>query len=260
MTMKDNELKHLNLPENKNARNLLIEIKKIHDQGFIPTVINGDTGVGMTLESELNIKPNNQQEPDYNGIEIKAFRKKRSNNKQKRINFFFFFSNWKNSYYKSSRELLDNFGHWDEERNRIGLSGTLRANAPNPIGLYLSVDENNDKLYVLHEEKNILEWDLNTLKEILIKKHPETFWVEAEQKKINGVEYFKYNKIIYTQNPDTDIFVQLINSQDISLDYDFNLNEKEFKDHGYLFKIFTDKLNLIFPKMEVYDLDKLTIE
>ena len=68
------ELLKLSQEKQSIARELYTKIKDIHNKGFIPTVVSGDTGVGMTLEHELGIPPNSQAKPDYKGIELKATR------------------------------------------------------------------------------------------------------------------------------------------------------------------------------------------
>ena len=59
-----------------NSKLLIDEIKNIYKEGWTKTLRNGDTGIGFTLETKLNIKANSSKKPDFMGIEIKAFRKR----------------------------------------------------------------------------------------------------------------------------------------------------------------------------------------
>mgnify|MGYP000636587006 CR=1 FL=1 len=59
-----------------NSEILLAKIKEVNKKGWIKTLRKGDTGVGYTLETELGIRANSNQKPDFHGIEIKAFRNK----------------------------------------------------------------------------------------------------------------------------------------------------------------------------------------
>lgn len=43
------------------ANELLDKLKDIYSKGFIPTITEGDTGIGMTLENELGIRPNSSK-------------------------------------------------------------------------------------------------------------------------------------------------------------------------------------------------------
>ena len=56
------------------ADELLHKLVKISNKGFIRTVTSGDTGIGMTVESELGIVANSSRSPDYKGIELKSTR------------------------------------------------------------------------------------------------------------------------------------------------------------------------------------------
>ena len=148
-------LQGISVEQNYILMELLNKLKIIHQKGFIPTVIKGDTGVGMTLESELGIPPNASKKADYKGIELKSSRKKFKTSN--RSTLFTQVPDWKKSFYKSSKELLDNFGYWSDKQNRFNLNCTLKANTPNPQGLYLKVDEDTEKLYVCYKEENVVE-------------------------------------------------------------------------------------------------------
>ena len=56
------------------ARELLQKLIAIHNQGFLPSITEGDPGVGDTLENALGIHRNNSILPDYKGIELKCTR------------------------------------------------------------------------------------------------------------------------------------------------------------------------------------------
>lgn len=246
----------LKLSEEKQtiSRELYSKIKIIHNKGFIPTVVSGDTGVGMTLEHELGIPPNSEARPDYKGIELKASRKK-IKNKTRNV-LFNKAPDWKNSPCKSTREIIDKYGYFSEEKNRMQLYCTMNATKPNPQGLYLDIDNNELTLKVMHNtEGEVVEWNLEYLKELLLNKHAETFWVEAESKIINGVEHFQYNKIIHTRQPNVNFITSLIMSNTITLDFGMHI-----KPNGspywrlFALKIHKDNLNKLFPEPKEYDL------
>jgi hypothetical protein len=87
------------------AMELLSKLKSIHRQGFVETVVRGDTGIGMTLENLLQIPPNSAKTPDYKGIEIKSSRHKDSN--KNRVNLFTQVPNWQKSRIKTAQKLLE---------------------------------------------------------------------------------------------------------------------------------------------------------
>lgn len=250
-----NFLFDLSKKEENNAKELYEKIKEIHNKGFIKTIRPGDTGVGMTLEHLLNIKPNTDKGPDYKGIEIKASRIQRRR-KKTRTTLYSRVPTW-NENYKRSKDLIDAFGYWSEEDQRMQLYCTISSKKPNSQGLYLNSDEEEDCLWVEHEEKGkVVKWEYKKLMEQLIEKHHETFWVEAETAEIDGIEHFKYNKVTYTKNPYIDLIPLLFENGIITLDFTMHIKPNgSARDHGYLMKIDEENLKLLFPKPREYNLE-----
>jgi hypothetical protein len=101
-------------------------------------------------------------------------------------------------------------------------------------------------------------WDLELLKERLLHKHAETFWVNVKKKVLNGVEHFLYSNVTHTKSPIADYFGPLIESNVITMDYTLHLKDSgKTRDHGYLFKIKPEDLELLFPPPKKYDLSKI---
>lgn len=245
------------------SNELLLKIKDIHDKGFIPSIKKGSTGVGMTLEYYLNISPNSDPIPDYKGIELKA--KREYSKKSTKNEILSRVPDWKNSRGMNSEKLINEYGYISTDKNnirRLNLNCTIEANRPNVQGLFLEVDFENDILLVKYKskeniEKYVLQWDLEDLREKIIKKHPETFWVTAESKKDKGIEYFKYKSIEHTKNPNIAALPYLIDAQHIIVDLVMHkYPNKSVRDHGYLFKIKPKSKNLLFGNpINVYNLD-----
>jgi len=55
------------------------KFREIREKGFIPSLRNGPTGIGYTLETILGINENNDALPDIEGAELKAHRTNSSN-------------------------------------------------------------------------------------------------------------------------------------------------------------------------------------
>lgn len=88
----------------------------------------------------------------------------------------------------------------------------------------------------------------------------ETFWVYAESEYRDGVEWFQYNKIIHTKNPNDSLFGALIESDKIMVDLVAHISESnptKCRDHGMLFKMWPADLPLLFGEPEEYDLTKI---
>ena len=83
------------------------ELKKIFQKGFIKSMRSNDTGIGYTLETLLKIKENNSGEPDliYKGIpaELKSQRK----NATSRVTLMTKTPNWNPL---KPKEIMEKFG------------------------------------------------------------------------------------------------------------------------------------------------------
>jgi hypothetical protein len=238
--------------ENEVAFELLAMLRKIAIAGPIPSMVDADTSVGRTLETALGIDINSSKQPDYKGIELKSFRNSRTNRK----NLFAQVPDWKLSKFKSSAEILDNFGY--ERDDDFKLYCTVSAITRNSQGLNLRIDndvkqliENSDK----PEVGDFVVWTLDKLHNRLKSKHKETFWVEAESIRINDREHFQYKLIEHTKKPITSQFDLLIEQGIITLDHLIKRNSKgKVVEKGPLFKVKPKGIELLFPPSESYNL------
>ena len=242
----------INTIENEVAFELLAMLKKIANAGPIPSMVDADTSVGRTLETALGIDINSSKQPDYKGIELKSFRNSRTNRK----NLFAQVPDWKLSKFKSSAEILDNFGYQREEDFKLYCS--VSAITRNSQGLNLRIDndikqliENSDK----PEVGDFVVWTLDKLHNRLREKHKETFWVEAESTRINNREHFQYKLVEHTKKPITTQFDLLIEEGVITLDHLIKLTKTGgAKEKGPIFKIKPKGIELLFPPSKIYDL------
>ncbi len=163
---------------------------------------------------------------------------------------------WNLSKFKSSAEILDNFGYWRE--NGFKLYCTVSTINTNSQGLSLKLNTDIKQLIERSEKPEIgdfVVWTLDTLHSRLREKHRETFWVEADSKIIDGKEHFLFTEVEHTKGPITSQFDILIEQGIITLDHLIkrNLKGKVFE-KGPLFKIKQNGLELLFPPSENYKL------
>lgn len=250
---------------NRKANNISIELLEkltaISSRGFVKSLRNGDTGIGFTLETLLGITANSNKAPDYKGIELKTKRGQQSSN---RSTLFSKTPDWNQSRLKSSRDILFERGRFNEERNRHQLYHQIDALKPNSYGLVLSLNENKNILEqrFIDDDKDIIDviWDLNVLSTALKEKHRETFWISAKCRgsQKNQDEEFWYNHVKHTGNIDPSAFNTLIELGLISVDYLIKETPTGgVKDQGYLFKMHTSNLDLLFDQVIEYDLSSL---
>lgn len=242
----------INKVSNRVADELLMKLRKIAAQGFVPALLNADTAIGRTLEHLLDIPMNSAKAPDYKGIELKSARE----NKGTRKGLFAKTPNWELSKFKSRSEILDTFGYW--EKGVFRLYNTIRATGRNKQGLILRTDYELDYLFENSDRKEIgdfLTWELEVLKNALAVKHKETFWIKAQSKHEDGNEYFLFKSAEHTKGPLLNQFGLLIDMGAITLDYPIKrLADGSVIDKGCNFKLKPNALNLLFPPSKAYSL------
>ncbi len=231
-------------------RDKLIEIAKRP----LKSIMKGDTAIGMTIEHALGIPPNSSQSPDYKGIELKSARSKKSKN---RDNLFGKVPNWELSNLKSTEEIINKYGY--EREGHLKLNCTLSSNSYNSQGLRLVVDLDKDIVIEEHINDGIVVcWEGQVLRETLLKKHYQTFWISAKVQTINGDEYFELKEFIHTKNPLIHQLLPLIQQGVVTIDH--LIKRKNLigraEDKGPLFKIKPNCLGMLFPEPVLYSLGK----
>lgn len=239
------------------AEELLGKLRSIAAMGYVPSVRQGATGVGGTLEHLLGIKTNASKKPDYKGIEIKAARRL-SGNSRTRVNLFSQVPDWDASHCKSGKHLIAECGYPRSAPARLYCTVAER---PNSQGLYFAVDESTDRLHsVLRspagKSRELCQWELDLLRQRLAEKHSETFWVKAAAKKDSkGKEHFHYVEVEHTRAPITSALAPLVMSGVVTMDFTLKLKPTGgTRDHGYLFKIKPENLDALFPPSKRYKL------
>lgn len=248
------------------AKELLGKLIDIHRMGFIPSITPGDPGVGDTLEHTLGINRNNSKLPDYKGIELKCTRITKEGNKRGKTRFSLFANTPDTGL--TYREIVQKYGHWtfkkDKNENRLSIFNTVQASKPDSYGLILNVNYSTEELELCYDDKVKRQafsyWYFNTLKQRLLEKHHETFWIDAQSIRQGEMEFFRYDKVTHTKRPNDSLFFPLIEEDKITVDlagYFSKEKNMRWRDHGLLFKIWNKDLELLFGKQKEYDLEKL---
>lgn len=234
------------------ANELLMLLRKISLQGAVPAMLQADTAIGRTLETLLGININSSKQPDYKGIELKSFRDKKGNRK----NLFAQVPDWGASKFKSSAEILNEFGY--QRGDDFKLYCTVSAIVRNSQGLKLKLDtdvrqliENSDKATV----GDFVVWGLETLHKRLLEKHSETFWVATDTLIIDNKEHFIYKSVEHTKKPIISQFDILLEQGIITLDHLIKRTlVGKVVEKGPIFKIKPNALSMLFPPSQSYDL------
>jgi len=244
------------------AMELLDRLKGVANHGWIPSMRNGPTGIGFTLETMLGITANSSKSPDYKGIEIKAGRSV-GGKPTSRTTLFSKTPDWTKSSIKNGLELLDMYGY--QANGRLQLYCSLN-NVPNTLGHFLELQEDDAALLSRFQPpevgagaSDVFLWDMDQLRSSLASKHRETFWVKAKVKHDSGGEHFCYTDVIHTKGPLLGNVVEMFRLGLIELDYLIHEDigrggGRKSRDHGYLFKIWQKNLPSLFPPPERYSL------
>jgi len=94
-------------------------------------------------------------------------------------------------------------------------------------------------------------WTHKILRERLYEKHPNTIWVKADEKVINGEIHFKYkNEMQFTSNPIFSQFLTLIDTSIIVFDWRGKVKSDGtgYDDHGHGFRIAPKNRGLLFSE------------
>lgn len=247
------------------AMELLGKLKAIHQLGFIPSITSGDPGVGDTLENALGISRNNLRTPDYKGIELKSTRLTRhgSSRAKTRVTLFTRVPDAGLTY----REIVETYGKWQIPRGqtteRFQLVETLSTQRVNSYGLSLGVNESRERLEMLHGadcSQYVSSWQMQNLRSTVLLKHHETFWVKAQSIDRGGREYFRYDKVLHTKNPNVSLLEPLFDTGKITLDLAAYFKEDgKWRDHGMLFKMRPDEISLLLGEPVEYDLEEVGV-
>lgn len=242
----------INQVSNEVAEELLYLLNKIAAKGPVPAMLKADTAIGRTLETLLGIDINSSKKPDYKGIELKSYRDKRGNRK----NLFAQVPDWDLSKFKSSAEILNEFGY--KRGDDFKLYCTVSTLVRNSQGLKLKIDTEIRQLIENSDRSSIgdfVVWSLETLHKRLIEKHNETFWIAADSLIIGGQEHFQYKKVEHTKKPIVSQFDILLEQGIITLDHLIKRKSTgSVVEKGPIFKIKPNALDLLFPPSQSYSL------
>jgi hypothetical protein len=235
------------------VQELLIELKRLAKKP-IPAHINGDTAIGMAIEKALGIRPNSSKKPDYKGIELKSARRKRN-----RANLFCQVPDWSISAVSSTKEILEKYGRKQAKEDELRLCNTSSTRNFNSHGLTLKYVDAADELLENHGKANVAKWTGKKLRDRLLEKHAETFWIKASSHFVKGKEYFELESVIHTRAPLLNQLMPLIASGDITMDHMISIEKKKgrlpkLKEKGPSFKIKKTNLGMLFPNPITYSL------
>ena len=213
------------------------KLKKIADKEFVQSMRKGDTGIGYTLESLLDIKENNVPLADLGEIELKAYRKDSCSM------LTLFTCEPKPAGGERDKMLLNQFGYSSEKKGRAKeLYCTINASRFNNQSLKLCVEKN--VIRVTSDKKNMnVYWDFESLGERFDKKIQKLIVVEAEAMFEDDSERFHFSNAYLLEGFNFVSFCKLVSTDAITVDFRMHLRTKgTVRNHGTAFRVHKRRL------------------
>lgn len=240
--------------------------------GWIPNARRGNVGgVGNTLEDLLGIKENNLPLPNAVEWELKTQRVGTSS-----LTTLFHIEPSPRAIRFVPRVLLLKYGWPHEEagklypRNEMSFRQTIHGQSRSDRGFKVIIDKRKRKILISFNAKSVSPrhktwlqlvgkrislgelnpqpyWGFDDLEYKAGTKLPNTFYVQAEVKKEQGKEYYRYSKVIMLQGFSFEGFLKALEKGKILVDFDARTGHN----HGTKFRMRQDYLPMLYKKKTV---------
>lgn len=233
-----------------NLQQLQRELGKLRDKGYVTSLRKGPTGIGYTLEMELNLKENNVAIPDVGGrVELKASRR----NTSSLITLFTFN---RGVWQIPQKTVVEKYGYQDES-GRSALYNLVRVGDVNTQGLTLTIEEKNNEVHLAHKSSNTLMaiWSIYTIVGKFLNKTERLLLILADSRLTEAKrEEFHFNEAYLLTDPKPQNFIDAFKKGSIVIDIRMHLKpNKTVRNHGTGFRIreidipllYTTRRNLI---------------
>ncbi|QWR78287.1 MvaI/BcnI family restriction endonuclease [Candidatus Magnetomonas plexicatena] len=225
---------------------IISRLKRLKEQGFIPSLRRGSTGIGYTLEAKLGLNETNISVPDLGGrVELKATRR----NSSSLITLFTFN---RGVWQIPQKIVVEKFGYI-EENGRRALYSTVWSKTQNAQGLSIQVDRDNHKLNLVHNGNNLIaSWDIYILVSKLISKLGKVLFVSADTRVTeNNIEEFHFNEAYLLIEPTAKGFIKALEDSTVCVDIRMHLKESSnVRNHGTAIRIKESDIPSLFEKKQ----------
>jgi hypothetical protein len=249
---------------------LIEKLKEIANSGWIANARAGNNGgIGNTLEDLLGIEENNLPIPNANEWELKAQRLDTSS-----LTTLFHTEPSPRAIKFVPQILLLNFGWKHDEagkkypENEKSFRQTIHGNSPSDRGFKVVIDRNERKVLISFDYTKVDERHKDWLKMVeqnigLKELNPQPYWgfddlqnkagtkllncfyVQAEVKKDDGKEFYRYSKVQMLQKFKFDGFLTALENAEILVDFDARTGHN----HGTKFRMRQNCLPKLYEKV-----------
>ena len=228
---------------NEDLKKKLIEIR---DRGYIDSLRDGSSGVGYTLETLLGKEEDTLPFPDYNGVEIKSYRR----NPDRNINFFSLVPDGDAPF--PYERILRYVGYPDKDYPEykvfhMDLNAKEKTRVNSITNAWIYVDRKEKKVSFLVSKMGRMKpvnvsWSFEQIMERINIKMRKLLLVEADFKTSGGHQKFHYIKFRYMELKKENLFVDLIENGTISISIKLSIDKRPeslgfIRDHGCTFFI-----------------------
>lgn len=247
-------------------RELIDRLKELKRRGWIQTREQFNDGlVGNTLEDYLGIDENNLSLPDAGIYEIKSQRMETSS-----LTTLFHFDPYPRRPKSVVKHVLGPVYGWPHETlDEWSFRITMYGNGYTNRGFKITLDEENDKLWVdfnpdkvdpslkdwldevLKKQHRFFTlpkpyWQLEDLKKKVKKKISNIIYIHAKSRKSNSYEEFRYDEATLYENIDFERFKEGLKTGEVLVDFDARTGHN----HGTKFRIRQGTLKNFFEHVE----------
>ncbi len=251
---------------------LINELIKISKSGWIENARDGNHGgIGNTLEDLLGIEENNLPIPNAAEWELKSQRLNTTS-----LTTLFHIEPSPRAIKFVPQVLLPKYG-WEHQEagnkypnSEMSFRQTIHGLSPSDKGFMVKIDRNNQKVLISFDASKVdnrhSAW-LNSVKKRvgLDELEPQPYWgfddlaskagtkllncfyVQAEVKKENGKEFYKYSKVMMLQKFDFNGFLEQIEKGNILVDFDARTGHN----HGTKFRMKQNCLPFLYNKTKI---------
>lgn len=250
--------------------NLIAEFKDIAAKGWIENARHGNAGgVGNTLEDLLGIEENNLPIPNAAEWELKAQRINTTS-----LTTLFHIEPSPRAVKFVPQVLLLKYGWRHQEAglkypdNEMSFRQTIHGNSASDRGFMVKIDRKEKKVLISFDSSKVSAKNADWLKTVdgqigLGELSPQPYWgfddlaskagtkllncfyVQAEMKKEDGKEFYKYSKVTMLQKFNFDGFLKALEDGNILVDFDARTGHN----HGTKFRMRQNCLPQLYEKI-----------
>jgi hypothetical protein len=251
---------------------LIEKLREISEMGWIRNARHGnDGGVGNTLEDLLGIEENNLPIPNASEWELKSQRLNSSS-----LTTLFHVEPSPRAVGFIPSVFLPNYG-WKHRQaglkypeNEMSFRMTIHGLSTSERGFMVKIDKDEKKVLISFDASTVAEKHKNWLNIVrknigLDELNPQPYWgfddlaskagtkllncfyVQAEVKKFEGIEHYKYCKVMMLQKFKFDGFLNAIESGHVLVDFDARTGHN----HGTKFRLRQNCLPMLYEKSEL---------